>query len=185
MNCLSQNSQHFTFSAQNPSVLSSCPQNTIRIAPQPGKASESLSHPLCRSRTEILLSVEGACPAPLRSSQSLLWRKVNSSLPGFSIISSFPSFRHQFKVSLEDTVTDHPGVCHTPSHGHPGLNNGHFHFTLFMFLKLVSHSGDFYGGPVVKNPPCNAGGKGLIPSWGTKIPCVSEQLEHTRVVSHS
>ena len=29
---------------------------------------------------------------------------------------------------------------------------------------------DFPGGPVVKNPPCNAGDMGLIPSQGTKIP---------------
>ena len=25
---------------------------------------------------------------------------------------------------------------------------------------------DFPGGPVVKNPPCNAGDKGSIPGWG-------------------
>ena len=29
---------------------------------------------------------------------------------------------------------------------------------------------DFPGGPVVKNPPCNAGDAGLIPAQGTKIP---------------
>ena len=29
---------------------------------------------------------------------------------------------------------------------------------------------DFPGGPVVKNPPCRAGGTGSIPAWGTKIP---------------
>ena len=27
---------------------------------------------------------------------------------------------------------------------------------------------DFPGGPEVKNPACNAVGKGLIPGWGTK-----------------
>ena len=32
------------------------------------------------------------------------------------------------------------------------------------------------GGPVVKNPPCNAGDTGLIPGWGTKIPYATEQL---------
>ena len=31
--------------------------------------------------------------------------------------------------------------------------------------------GNFSGGPVVKNPPSNAGDVGLIPGWGTKIPC--------------
>ena len=30
--------------------------------------------------------------------------------------------------------------------------------------------GDFPGGPVVKNPPCNAGDAGSIPGQGTKIP---------------
>ena len=35
---------------------------------------------------------------------------------------------------------------------------------------------DFPGGPVVKNPPCNAGDVGLIPGWGTKIPHAVRQL---------
>ena len=34
----------------------------------------------------------------------------------------------------------------------------------------------FDGGPVVKNSPCNAGDKGLIPCWGTKIPHIVEQV---------
>ena len=29
---------------------------------------------------------------------------------------------------------------------------------------------DFPGGPVVKNPPCNAGDAGSIPGQGAKIP---------------
>ena len=33
---------------------------------------------------------------------------------------------------------------------------------------------DFPGGPVVKNPPCNARDVGLIPSQGTKIPHTME-----------
>ena len=36
--------------------------------------------------------------------------------------------------------------------------------------------GDFPGGPVVKNPPCNAGDASLIPAQGTKIPCATKQL---------
>ena len=32
------------------------------------------------------------------------------------------------------------------------------------------------GGPGVKNSPSNAADKGLIPGWGTKIPCPSGQL---------
>ena len=35
---------------------------------------------------------------------------------------------------------------------------------------------DFPGGPVVKNPPCNAGDTGSIPGRENKIPCVAEQL---------
>ena len=32
------------------------------------------------------------------------------------------------------------------------------------------------GGPVVKNPPCNAGDAGSTPGWGTKIPHAMEQI---------
>ena len=39
-------------------------------------------------------------------------------------------------------------------------------------LKMVL--GDFSGGPVVKNLPCNEGNTGLIPGWGTKPVCHSE-----------
>ena len=35
---------------------------------------------------------------------------------------------------------------------------------------------DFPGGPVVKNPPYNAGDVGLIPGQGTKIPHATGQL---------
>ena len=35
---------------------------------------------------------------------------------------------------------------------------------------------DFPGGPVVKNPPSNAGDKGSVPGWGTKIPHATGQL---------
>ena len=34
----------------------------------------------------------------------------------------------------------------------------------------------FPGGPVVKNPPSNAGDAGSIPGWGTKIPHAAGQL---------
>ena len=34
----------------------------------------------------------------------------------------------------------------------------------------------FPGGPVVKNPPSNAGDAGSIPGQGTKIPHAKEQL---------
>ena len=40
----------------------------------------------------------------------------------------------------------------------------------------ISLTGDLPGGPVVKNPPCNAGDPGLIPGQGTKIPHAVGQL---------
>ena len=36
--------------------------------------------------------------------------------------------------------------------------------------------GDFPSGPVVKNPPSNAGDMGPVPGWGTEIPPAAEQL---------
>ena len=45
---------------------------------------------------------------------------------------------------------------------------------LFQASKLPS--GDFPGGPVVKNPPVNARDTGLIPGLGTKIPHAMGQL---------
>ena len=36
--------------------------------------------------------------------------------------------------------------------------------------------GDFPGGPMVKNLPCNAGDVSSIPGQGTKIPQAAEQL---------
>ena len=38
-----------------------------------------------------------------------------------------------------------------------------------------NQSGDFPGGLVVNNLPCNTGDVGSIPGWGTKIPHASEQ----------
>ena len=43
------------------------------------------------------------------------------------------------------------------------------HGCLKALLKKTS-SWDFPGGPVVKNPPCNAGDTGSIHGWGTRIP---------------
>ena len=38
------------------------------------------------------------------------------------------------------------------------------------YLRSKIQIWDFPGGPVVKNPPSNAGDAGLIPGWGTKSP---------------
>ena len=62
------------------------------------------------------------------------------------------------------------GLVPSPSDGyhasHPN-DDGHSQDTQFR---------DFPGGPVVKNPPCNAGDEGSIPGQGTKIPYASGQL---------
>ena len=44
------------------------------------------------------------------------------------------------------------------------------------FSSYKTDAWDFPGGPVVKNPPSNAGDAGLIPGQGTKIPHAMEQL---------
>ena len=47
-------------------------------------------------------------------------------------------------------------------------------------IYQVIHSevslGDYTGGPVLKNPLCNAGDMGSIPGEGTKIPHATERL---------
>ena len=45
---------------------------------------------------------------------------------------------------------------------------------LFIQAKLLVR--DFSGGPVIKNPPYNAGEAGSIPGRGTKIPHAAGQL---------
>ena len=47
----------------------------------------------------------------------------------------------------------------------------------FKWLKTHINK-DLSGGPVVKNPPCNAGDGGLIPARRTKIPHTKGQLLH-------
>ena len=52
--------------------------------------------------------------------------------------------------------------------------------TSTIFYSLEKSYWDFSGGPVVKNPPCNAGDMGLIPGRGTRIPYAAGQLSpHT------
>ena len=43
-------------------------------------------------------------------------------------------------------------------------------------LRLKGKGKDFPDGPVVKDPPANAGDMGSIPGQGTKIPHASGQL---------
>ena len=42
--------------------------------------------------------------------------------------------------------------------------------------KQNNQTVDFLSGPVIKNPPCNSGDAGSIPSRGTKSPHASKQL---------
>ena len=43
-------------------------------------------------------------------------------------------------------------------------------------IKFQNKNLDFSGGPVVKNPPSNAGDMGSISGRGTKIPLATGQL---------
>ena len=51
-----------------------------------------------------------------------------------------------------------------------------YNLSLSHQLCRKSSNGDFPGGPVVMNLPCNAGNGGSIPGRGTKIPRAVEQL---------
>ena len=55
----------------------------------------------------------------------------------------------------------------------PLLNLSLTVINLFLSFKNI---GDFPGGPVVRNPPYNAGDVGSIPGQGTKIPHAVGQL---------
>ena len=54
------------------------------------------------------------------------------------------------------------------------------YFNKVIWLKIETRG--FPGGPVVKNPPCNVGDMGLIPSHGSKIP---KGFKETKTVCHS
>ena len=56
----------------------------------------------------------------------------------------------------------------------PSCNQDLILSCLVSTIKKIS--GDFPGGPVVKNPPSNAGDAGSIPGWGTKIPHAAGHL---------
>jgi hypothetical protein len=53
----------------------------------------------------------------------------------------------------------------------------HIHTHPLKNIYIYIHTfGDFPGGPVVKNLPCNTGETGLIPGPEIKIPHATEQL---------
>ena len=43
-------------------------------------------------------------------------------------------------------------------------------------MAIIKSTGEFSGGPVVENPPSNAGGTSLIPGQGSKISHTKGQL---------
>ena len=47
----------------------------------------------------------------------------------------------------------------------------------------IPDNGNFPGGPVVNNPPCNAGDTGSVPGRGTKIPHATGQLRPQTAVT--
>ena len=51
-----------------------------------------------------------------------------------------------------------------------------FYITVCWSSMKENQHQDFTGGPVVKNPPSNAGGGDSIPGLGTKIPHAKGQL---------
>ena len=55
-----------------------------------------------------------------------------------------------------------------------------------VFIFKNASSGDFVGGPVVKNLPCNSGDLSLIPGQGIKMPRAEEQLSpHVTSTEHA
>ena len=55
--------------------------------------------------------------------------------------------------------------------------------------SINTKKGAFPDGPIVKNPPCNAGNECSIPDWETEIPCAMELLSpcatNTEPVRHN
>ena len=67
-------------------------------------------------------------------------------------------------------------IVHGVAKSRTQLSDFHFHFSCIhkhiQYMKKLKTRFMRYlpGGPVVKNPSCNAGDAGLIPGCGTKIP---------------
>ena len=58
----------------------------------------------------------------------------------------------------------------------PGLSPSRVTTYSVSLSSINKYHWDFPGGPVIKSLPSNAGGAGLIPGWGTKIPHAMGQL---------
>ena len=66
--------------------------------------------------------------------------------------------------------------------GRGGARRYSSHFTT---LGKIQGKGDFSGGPVVKNLPCNAGDQGSIPGRGPKVPHAMQPLSPHATVRES
>ena len=88
-----------------------------------------------------------------------------------------------------DYQDDQPAADSVKFTGHQGivaslvLNHG-IHFPQYNRYSRNAYW-DFPGGPVVKNPPCNAGHRSLISGQGTSSPCVAEQLSSCKAIRES
>ena len=101
---------------------------------------------------------------------------MNANMSGFSSPSS---------MSFGEILWDLGGILnHARVEASEGARESRKKFRsqtiIFVGLKaswtFKRHSWDFPGGPVVKNPPANAGNMGLIPGPRTQIPHATGQL---------
>ena len=81
--------------------------------------------------------------------------------------------------TAEERITELEGRLHNTQTEIQEIKNemiktSGFHFNLEWVHKREAK--DFAAGPVVKNPPLNAGDAGLIPGQGTKIPHATKQI---------
>ena len=86
---------------------------------------------------------------------------------------------HWPHTSISEPITGARGVGYSdgPVLRHKEPRDGQFCLSFGLRTKEVAGVGwDFPGGPVVKNPPSNAGDVGSIPAQGTKITHVTGQL---------
>ena len=83
-------------------------------------------------------------------------------------------------------------LCSLPAHNPQSYKPLHSPNSLFFvlcfkcsFLSRREKSGVFPGGPVLKNPLCNAGDPGSISDQGTKIPHAAGQLNPHTITTES
>ena len=85
-----------------------------------------------------------------------------------------------FCLHADDTGVDFG--CAPEARGGGGARRYSSHFTT---QGKIQEKGDFPGGPVVKNLPCNAGDQGSIPGRGPKVPHAMQPLSPHATVRES